>query len=124
MGDLSFLTSDHVRHLDPAATRDQWRVDRELAGGGSVLDIGIYGLNGAIRFLGEGPSALPAHAWGPQGDARLAEVEALRTMRLRFPSGRLVNLSSSYVADTKPIEVFGSDPVATLDRPGSTRATG
>lgn len=115
LGDLSFLTSDHARPLDPQASQDHWRMKRDLAGGGSFIDIGIYGLNGAIWFLGETPSELSAHAWSPEGDARFAEVEALCAVRLRFPSGRLVNLSSSYVADTKRIEVFGSEAVATLD---------
>jgi predicted dehydrogenase len=66
LGDLSLLTPDHARPLDPQASQDHWRMKRDLAGGGSFIDIGIYGLNGTIRFLGETPSELSAHAWSPR----------------------------------------------------------
>ncbi len=33
----------------------QWRLDKELAGGGSMMDIGIYSINGARYMVGEEP---------------------------------------------------------------------
>jgi predicted dehydrogenase len=115
LGDVSYATSDHHRPLVPEDPKDQWRMKKDLAGGGSFTDIGIYSLNGLIWFMGEPVEALSAHTWSPPGDARFAEVEAVAAVRLRFPSGRLAQISSGYIADTKRIEVFGSEAVATLD---------
>lgn len=115
LGDLTFMSSDHHRPLDPATPKDQWRMRRELAGGGSFIDIGIYSLNGTIWFMGEVPSALSARTWSPEGDERFAEVEAVCTVQLRFPSGRLATLSSGYIADKKRIDAWGSQAVAVLD---------
>ncbi|MBP1807320.1 Gfo/Idh/MocA family protein [Rubellimicrobium aerolatum] len=115
MGDLSFLSSDHHRPLVPEDPKDQWRMKRDLAGGGSFTDIGIYSLNGVIWFMGEAPEALSARTHSPPGDARFAEVEAVCTVQLRFPSGRLATLSSGYIADKKRIDVWGSEAVAVLD---------
>src|SRR5690606_1310562 len=33
----------------------QWRLNRDLAGGGSLMDIGIYAVNGARYMVGEEP---------------------------------------------------------------------
>ncbi|WP_210526496.1 Gfo/Idh/MocA family protein [Rubellimicrobium arenae] len=115
LGDVSFMASDHQRPLKPEDPKDQWRMKKDLAGGGSFTDIGIYSLNGVIWFMGESPAALSASVYSPPGDERFAEVEAVCSVQLRFPSGRLANLSSSYIADKKRIDVFGSAGVATLD---------
>lgn len=115
LGHVSFATSDHHRPLVPSDPKDQWRMKRALAGGGSFTDIGIYSLNGLLWFMGEPLAALSARTWSPPGDPRFAEVEAVASVQLRFLSGRMANISSGYVADKKRIEVFGADAVATLD---------
>ena len=115
LGDLTFMSSDHHRPLDPSTPKDQWRMRRELSGGGSFIDIGIYSLNGTIWFMDEAPAALSARTWSPEGDERFAEVEAVCTVQLRFPSGRLATLSSGYIADKKRIDAWGSQAVAVLD---------
>ncbi len=33
----------------------QWRLNKQLAGGGSMMDIGIYAINGARYMVGEDP---------------------------------------------------------------------
>ncbi|HVG48309.1 MAG TPA: Gfo/Idh/MocA family oxidoreductase, partial [Rubellimicrobium sp.] len=115
LGDLTFMSSDHHRPLDPSTPKDQWRMKRELSGGGSFIDIGIYSLNGTIWFMDEAPSALSARTWSPEGDERFADVEAVCTVQLRFPSGRLATLSSGYIADKKRIDAWGSQATAVLD---------
>ena len=115
LGEVSFATSDHHRPLVPEDPKDQWRMKKALAGGGSFTDIGIYSLNGLLWFMGEPLAALSARTWSPLGDARFAEVEAVASVQLRFLSGLLANISSGYMGDTKRIEVFGSEAVATLD---------
>ena len=38
----------------------QWRLNKELAGGGSMMDIGIYALNGSRYMVGEEPTWVTA----------------------------------------------------------------
>ena len=115
LGQVWFASSDHHRPLDPSLPRDQWRVRKAVAGGGSLVDIGIYALNGLQWFLGESPSAVAATMMSPPGDPRFAEVENVFTAELVFPSGRRATISSGYTADKKRIDLWGDKLVATLD---------
>ncbi|MBC8143375.1 MAG: Gfo/Idh/MocA family oxidoreductase [Armatimonadetes bacterium] len=116
LGRLVSMTSEHSRTADPSDPRDTWRLNKKLAGGGSLPDIGIYSLN-AMRYLtGEEPTEIQASISSPPGDPRFKEVEATVHFTLRFPSGVLANCQSSYdTADVKRGQVFGTDAILTLD---------
>src|SRR5215470_6924197 len=60
----------------------QWRLTKQLGGGGSMMDIGIYAVNAMI--------------YSTPSDPRFKEVEEHVTFQLHFPSGILANCSSSY----------------------------
>jgi len=77
---------------DPA----QWRCNRQLAGGGSMMDIGIYALNASRYLTGEEPAEVNAMISSTPGDPRFREVEEHVVFQLRFPSGALANCTSSY----------------------------
>ncbi len=74
----------------------QWRLNKQLAGGGSMMDIGIYALNAARYLTGQEPNEVNAMIYSTPGDPRFKEVEEHVTFQLRFPSGILANCSSSY----------------------------
>jgi predicted dehydrogenase len=74
----------------------QWRLNRQLAGGGSLMDIGIYALNASRYLSGEEPTEVNAMVYTTPNDPRFKEVEEHITFQLRFPSGILANCSSSY----------------------------
>ena len=76
----------------------QWRLKQALAGGGSMMDIGIYALNAARYLTGEEPTQVFATEYTTPGDPRFTEVEETLTFQLRFPSGVLANCTSSYGA--------------------------
>ena len=116
LGEIWYATSDHHRPLDPSVERDQWRMVRDLAGGGSMMDIGIYSLNGLIWLLDEVPERLIATTFSPETpDGRFGEIEAIAQVQLVFPSGRRAGISSGYVANKKRIDLWGSQAVAVLD---------
>jgi len=75
---------------------DQWRLNKALAGGGSMMDIGIYALNASRYLSGEEPTEVNAMIYSTPGDPRFKEVEEHVTFQLRFPSGVLANCTSSY----------------------------
>lgn len=110
LGQLKAIVADHGRNLDPKDPADQWRMNKELAGGGSLFDIGIYSLQAARYITGEEPVKISAMQYSTPGDPRFREVEENVNFILRFPSGVLANCTSSYgYADTKRIQVFGAD---------------
>ena len=74
----------------------QWRLKKALAGGGALPDIGLYCLNTARYLLGEEPESVLASIYSTPGDERFKEVEESVLFQLRFPSGALVNASTSY----------------------------
>jgi predicted dehydrogenase len=74
----------------------QWRLNKELAGGGSLMDIGIYALQAARYLSGEEPTEVNAAISTTPNDPRFKEVEETINFQLRFPSGVLANCSSSY----------------------------
>ena len=76
---------------------NQWRLKKALAGGGSLMDIGIYALIAARYLSGEEPVAINAMEYTTPGDPRFADgVEETINFQLRFPSGILANCVSSY----------------------------
>lgn len=77
---------------DPA----QWRLRKALAGGGSLPDVGLYCLNAARATIGEEPVEIEAQIHSTKDDPRFREVEESVTWLMRFPSGALANLSTSY----------------------------
>ncbi len=80
----------------PISNPDQWRLTRSLAGGGSLMDIGIYALNDSRYLTGEEPTEINAMLYSSPGDPRFKEVEETINFQLRFPSGVLANCTSSY----------------------------
>lgn len=74
----------------------QWRLNKSMAGGGSMMDIGIYALNASRYLTGEEPTEVNAMTYSTPGDPRFKEVEEHINFQLRFPSGVLANCTSSY----------------------------
>jgi predicted dehydrogenase len=79
----------------------QWRLKKAMAGGGSLMDIGIYALQAARYISGEEPVAVNAMMYSTPGDVRFKEVEETILFQLRFPNGILANCTSSYGASTR-----------------------
>ncbi|WP_241499001.1 Gfo/Idh/MocA family protein [Rufibacter ruber] len=116
LGKLKVITADHGRILDPAKPQDKWRAEKKLAGGGSLMDIGIYSLQAARYITGEEPVEISAMLHSTPHDPRFKEVEENVNFVLKFPSGVQANCTSSYgYSDTKRFQVFGSEKVLTLD---------
>ena len=77
-----------------------WRLTRKLAGGGPLVDVGIYPLN-AVRFLtGEEPTAYTAAVATPDTTSgRFAEVEESMVWTMKMPSGVMAACATSYGAN-------------------------
>ena len=111
----------------PIGNPTQWRLNRKMAGGGSMMDIGIYALNAARYLTGEEPVEVHAMLDTTPNDPRFKEVEENITFQLRFPSGVLANCTSSYGVPLNRFRVVGTERVggaragAELRRPQDAR---
>lgn len=93
LGAIKVILADAGFNIgDPA----QWRLKKDMAGGGSMMDIGIYALNASRYLSGEEPAEVNALIYSTPGDPRFKEVEENVNFQLRFPSGVLANCTSSY----------------------------
>jgi predicted dehydrogenase len=96
----------------------QWRLRKAMAGGGSLMDIGIYSLNAARYLSGEEPIEVNAMTHTTPNDPRFTEVEENINFQLRFPSCILANCTSSYGVNLgrfrvfKPLGSFELDPAS------------
>lgn len=96
----------------------QWRHKKDMAGGGSLVDIGLYCLNTARFITGEEPIEVFAHTYSPPGDARYAEVEETVQFTLRFPSNTFANCLTSYGGRDDKYQRLNLEG-ATLDMPNA-----
>ncbi|WP_116127684.1 Gfo/Idh/MocA family protein [Lewinella sp. IMCC34183] len=115
IGEPSTVVADHGHLLPLDVPKNQWRAKQEVAGGGSLYDIGIYNVNGARYLLGEEPTAVRAKYHRGSGNPEVTVEEEIE-WQMYFPSGVIANCSSSYLTtNNKRIHVQGDKGELTLD---------
>src|SRR5687768_8836335 len=75
---------------------NQWRLKHELAGGGALMDVGIYALQAARYVSGEEP--IEVFASETKTDKmKFKEVDETIAWSMRFPSGVMANCDTTYL---------------------------
>lgn len=74
----------------------QWRLDRDLAGGGAMMDIGIYAINGSRYMVGEEPVWVTAQETKTDPVKFKEGVDETILFQLGFPSGAVASCLSTY----------------------------
>ena len=74
----------------------QWRLNKQLAGGGSMMDIGIYSINGARYMVGEDPIWVTAQETKTDPVKFKEGVDETIQFQLGFPSGAVASCLSTY----------------------------
>jgi predicted dehydrogenase len=73
-----------------------WRLDKELAGGGPLMDVGIYCVQGARYTTALEPIAVRAQ-FGPVQDKKtFTEVEESISWQMEFPGAIIAECTTSY----------------------------
>ena len=94
-GKLTHLASDNAFKFRPGSDTP-WRVDKTLAGGGPLMDMGIYCLQGCLYTKGQVPTSVTAK-FAPNTDPQLFKnVEAAIDWQLRFADGATADCHTSY----------------------------
>jgi predicted dehydrogenase len=74
----------------------QWRLNKQLSGGGSMMDIGIYSINGARYMVGEEPIWVTAQETKTNPEKFKEGVDETIQFELGFPSGAVASCLSTY----------------------------
>ena len=94
----------------------EWRLSAKLAGGGPLMDVGVYSLNTCRHLLGEEPSGIKAFASVIDKDGRFSEVEENLSWTMQFPSGALAICTTSYGCNMPGyVRVHGSKGILNLE---------
>lgn len=92
IGRLELIESSLGFNIRPG----EWRLSKKMAGGGPLVDVGIYSLQACRYLTGEEPTELSASWSVNDQDGRFTEVEENLVWSMRFPSGVLANCMTSY----------------------------
>ena len=74
----------------------QWRMNKELSGGGAMMDIGIYSVNGARYMIGEEPTWVTAQETKTNPVKFKEGLDETIQFQFGFPSGAVASCLSTY----------------------------
>ena len=75
---------------------NQWRLNKQLAGGGAMMDIGIYAINGARYMVGEEPIWVTAQETKTNPEKFKEGVDETIQFQFGFASGAVASCLSTY----------------------------
>ena len=96
----SIVPTDSVMVGDPNA----WRLKKAMAGGGGLMDMGVYAIQGARYVTGEEPVYVTATEEKTRPEL-FREVDETVWFELEFPSGCIAKGESSYNKNTNHLRV-------------------
>jgi predicted dehydrogenase len=76
---------------------DNWRFHKELAGGGPLMDMGVYSVHGVRHAMGAEPVAITAQAFNTRKH-KFTDVEETLYWQMYFDNGIIANCMTSYSA--------------------------
>ncbi len=75
---------------------NQWRLDKALSGGGAMMDIGIYSINGARYMIGEEPVWVTAQETKNNPEKFKEGIDETIQFQMGFPGGAVASCLSTY----------------------------
>ena len=93
-GKITHLAADNGFKFGPGGT--PWRINKQLSGGGPLMDMGIYCLQGCLYTKGQVPISVTAKFTPETGTGIFKEVEAGINWQLRFADGAVADCRTSY----------------------------
>ncbi len=73
-----------------------WRLDKQLAGGGPLMDMGIYCVQGANYTMGESPVSVKARFEENTRPAMFTEVEEAISWTIEYDNGAIATCDTNY----------------------------
>ena len=116
IGDVVQVHGGFSHPLLEQADPDTWRLDPDVAGGGALVDLGIYPLN-TIRFvLACEPTGVYATTWSE--DPPFADVDEHVAIQLEYETGATASCTASFDAHARSaLELVGTDGMIDIESP-------
>jgi len=83
---------------------DSWKIVKKM-GGGSMMDMGVYPLQGARYIMGVEPLYVTAQSFATRPE-HIKEVDEVTTFQLEFPGGTVANLDTGFHANFNYLKAF------------------
>lgn len=110
MGKLNYIDNYQGFKIgDPT----QWRLKKNLAGGGALMDVGVYCLNAARYLSGEEPVWVTAQETKTD-PVKFAEVDETIQFQLGFPSGLVASCATTYNFNFERLYAHGTKGFAEM----------
>jgi predicted dehydrogenase len=115
LGRLKMLHSAFTINLPPGKPGSpRWHFDKKQAGGGSLVDVGIYCVNTGRWLVGKDPIEASGYVW-THNPAGFSQVDEHVAFLLKFPDGIVLQGSSSFgAAQSSFLHVHGEKGWAAL----------
>ncbi|RYF86082.1 MAG: Gfo/Idh/MocA family oxidoreductase [Chitinophagaceae bacterium] len=78
------------------AQKGIWRLDKEKAGGGALMDLGIYCLQAVMYLTGQEPISVMAQALPITDKERFVNIEETLNWQMEMPGGLVADCTTSY----------------------------
>jgi len=92
-GDVRLIESAHGFQIgDPS----QWRLNRSLAGGGPLMDVGIYAIQSAEMIARQYPITVSGMTTTKSDPVKFKDVEESMTFELKFANGISASCTTTY----------------------------
>jgi predicted dehydrogenase len=78
------------------AQKGIWRLDKKLAGGGPLMDLGIYCMQGVMYTTGMEPVAITAQTFPISDKEKFIDVEETLAWQMEMPNGLIAECRTSY----------------------------
>lgn len=103
-GEINFINSMFGWR---AGNPDMWRLDGKLAGGGPLMDVGIYSINAARYVKAMEPVSVVAHFGPITRPDFFDEVEESVSWHMEFPDGTVFTGFTSYNTNVEVLDCRG-----------------
>ena len=74
-----------------------WRLNKKLGGGGAIMDLGVYAIQGARRVVGEVPVAVTAQGY-VRDKTIFKDIYETMMFQMEFPGGAISNSTTTYTS--------------------------
>jgi predicted dehydrogenase len=103
-GDIKSLTAGFGFN----AQKGIWRLDKKMAGGGPLMDLGIYCLQAVCYTTGLEPIAVTAQASPISDKEKFVDIEETLTWQMEMPGGLVAECKTSYTDGMNYLRAEGS----------------
>tara|TARA_R110002050_G_scaffold16019_2_gene49046 strand:+ start:145522 stop:146655 length:1134 start_codon:yes stop_codon:yes gene_type:complete len=99
-GNINYISANAAYSSN--SNPEQWRLNKKLAGGGALMNMGVYAIQSIIYGTGENPTSVSAQEFSTR-PAYFKETDETITAQFEFASGAVGNIFTSHNANSNTL---------------------